>query len=273
MKRNKWKNAFSGGALWLFALLVIVPFLLVAWNSLKSKGEANLMNFAWPSEFHFENITYVWKKSNMLRAFFNSLLIAVVPVFFSTVFSAMATFALSRNRTRVNRVIYKAFILGLVLPINMLPTIRVLKTVGLMGSYAGIILLYSALLIPLAVFLYYSFISGIPRSLDEAALIDGAGGLRMFFSIVFPLLKPVTVTVVIMNFMNAWNDFLIPLYILNNSNKWGMILQVYNYYGLYQSNWNHVCAVVVLALLPVVIVYIIGQKYIISGMTAGSVKG
>ena len=95
----------------------------------------------------------------------------------------------------------------------------------------------------------------------------------MFFSIIFPLLKPVTVTVVVMNFMNAWNDFLIPLYILNNSNKWGMILQVYNYYGLYQSNWNYVCAVVVLALLPVVIVYIIGQKYIISGMTAGSVKG
>ena len=103
-------------------------------------------------------------------------------------------------------------------------------------------------------------------------MIDGASGMKLFFKIIFPLLKPVTITVVVLNFMSSWNDFQIPLYILNDSDKWGMIISVYSYFGTYISSWNLVFTVITLALIPVVTVYIIGQKYIISGMIAGAIK-
>ena len=121
--------------------------------------------------------------------------------------------------------------------------------------------------------MYYSFIKNIPKTLDEAALLDGANGFTLFFRIILPNLKPVTITVIVINFMYAWNDFLTPLYMLNNSNKWGMVQAVYNYYGFYQTDWSYICAVIMLTLIPVIVVYIFGQKYIISGMTAGAVKG
>lgn len=258
--------------IWLLSLVVLVPFFLVLINSLKTKAEANLMDFQLPMIFQWENYSYVFEKSNLIRAFFNSMLISSVSVFISTIFSALAAFVFSRNRNKINKVLYGILLLGLVLPLNMMPTIKVLKTIGLMGSYAGIILLFAALMIPLSVFLYYGFIKSIPKSLDEAALIDGASGLKLFFKIIFPLLKPVTITVVVLNFMSSWNDFQIPLYILNDSDKWGMILSVYSYFGTYISSWNLVFTVITLALIPVVAVYVIGQKYIISGMIAGAIK-
>jgi len=272
-KKTKTANIIIAIVMWILVLILLIPVFLIVWNSLKNKQEANLMNFALPSKLMFENYKIVWEKSNMLRAFFNSLLIATVPTVVSTISASMAAFVLSRHRTKVNKIIYAAFLLGLVLPIQMLAIMRILKTLDIMGGYLGIILVYSALTIPLAVFLYYSFITNIPRSLDEAAIIDGASGFRMFFDIIFPLLKPVTITVFVINFMNAWNDFVTPLYLLSDSKKWGMVMQVYNYYGMYQSNWNYVCTVIAQALLPIVILYIFGQRYIISGMTEGSVKG
>lgn len=258
---------------WVLSLAIILPFVLILINSFKTSAEADLMNLNLPASFKWENYITVAKSSNMLRAFFNSLLIASIPVAISTISTAMAAFAFSRRRSRFNNVLYSYILLGLILPLNMVPVIRVLKLFKIMGSYQGIILLYSALLIPLAAFLYYGFIASVPKSLDEAALIDGCGSVGLFFKIVLPLLKPVTITVVVVNFMNAWNDFILPLYILNDSKKWGMILTVYGYYGTYISQWNLVCTVIVLTLAPVLAVYVIGQKYIISGMTAGAVKG
>jgi len=274
---RKQKETFSNTALelimWLIGLIVLIPFVLIMVNSVKTKAEANLMNLWWPTEVHWENYKYVWENSHMLRAFFNSCIIAVFSVGISTIVSALAAFVYSRNRNRYNKFGYALFMIGLVLPVNMLPTIRVLKTLNLMGTYAGIILLYGALTAPLAVFLYYAFIDNIPRELDEAAMLDGASGFQLFFQVIFPLLKSVTITVVVLNFVNAWNDFLTPLYILNSSEKWGMILNVYNYYGIYNTEWQYICAVIAMTLLPVIVVYIFGQKYIISGMVAGAVKG
>ena len=274
LKKKKLIDRFGTGAiLWLVALVFLIPVLLIIWNSLKTRAEANLMNFAWPSAFHWENYTYVWENSDMLRSFGNSMLIASGSVAISTIAAALSAFALSRNSNKLHKGIHWLLMIGLVLPLNMLPTIRVLRSLHIYGSFLGIILLYSALLIPMAFFLYYSFIKNIPKTLDEAALLDGANGFTLFFRIILPNLKPVTITVIVINFMYAWNDFLTPLYMLNNSNKWGMVQAVYNYYGFYQTDWSYICAVIMLTLIPVIVVYIFGQKYIISGMTAGAVKG
>ena len=139
---------------------------------------------------------------------------------------------------------------------------------------AEIITLVMALLFFIAsIFLFYGFVSGIPKELDEAAVIDGAGACRVFFQVIFPLLKPAAVTVFMINFLNTWNDFTVPLYVLPDPDKAVIVQQVYNFYGTYTANWNLVSVTILFAILPVMVVYLIGQKFIISGMVAGAVKG
>ena len=142
-----------------------------------------------------------------------------------------------------------------------------------MNTRTGIVLLYTATQVPFNVFLIHSFVSKIPQEIDEAAIIDGATPLGLFVRVVLPLLKPVLVTVMVLTFLNTWNEFVMPLYFLGNSNKWPMTLAVYNFFGMYFKDWNLVCADIVLTSAPVILVYLLGQKYIVAGMTAGAIKG
>jgi raffinose/stachyose/melibiose transport system permease protein len=137
----------------------------------------------------------------------------------------------------------------------------------------GIIVLYAASHIPLNVFLIYAFIGSLPRALDEAAIMDGCSPLRLFTSIIYPLLTPVLVTASVLNLLDFWNEFLLPLYYLNRSIYWPMTEAIYNFFGQYQSDWSLVSADIVLTILPVIVIYLIAQRYIFSGWTAGAVKG
>ena len=150
---------------------------------------------------------------------------------------------------------------------------KVMQFTGLINSRTGIILLYTAIQTPFNVFLIHSFVGKIPNDIDEAAIVDGAGPLRLFMVVILPLLKPVLVTVMVLTFLNTWNEFVLPLYFLGNSSNWPMTLAVYNFFGMYAKDWNLVCADIVLTCLPVIVVYLLGQKYIVTGMTAGAVKG
>lgn len=165
------------------------------------------------------------------------------------------------------------FLLGLVAPINYIATVKVMQFFRIINTFTGAILLYTAQYIPFTVFLYQGFIVGVPKHLDEAALIDGCRGFRIYFSVILPLLKPVTITGVMLNFLNCWNDFIIPLYFLNSSRKWGMIMLMYNYFSQFKSSWNLVCASMLVNMAPIILIYLLGQKYLVSGMTAGAVKG
>jgi raffinose/stachyose/melibiose transport system permease protein len=258
---------------WILSLVVLVPFFLVLVNSLKDRAGANIMSLTVPSIFHWENYAIVVREGKLVQSFCNSLLIAALSTFVSVIFSAMAAFVLSRRRSRTNKGVYYFFLLGLAAPLNMITVIRSLQIFHLMNSYPGIILLYGALLMPFSIFLYYGFISSVPREMDESAMMDGCRGFNGFFLIVFPLLQPVTFTVAVINFMNAWNEFMIPLYVLNNSARWPMTLAIYNFYGRRVSDWNLVFADILITIVPVLAVYVVGQKYLVSGMTAGAVKG
>lgn len=259
--------------MWILTLLVLVPVFLVLLNSFKPTVEANSMNFAWPSSFHLDNYVKVIQGSHLFRSFLNSMLISTSTVILTSLTSSMSAFVLSRNRTRLNKAIYYIVLLGLVAPMNMVATFKIMQLLHLLNTMPGIILLYSAMFMPFSVFLYYGFIHGVPRALDEAAIIDGCSGRQLFGKVILPLLKPVTSTVLIINFLTSWNDFVIPLYYLNSSTKWGMIMAMYNYYGSFYSQWNNMCVVIVLTIVPILIVYLLGQKYIIAGMTSGAVKG
>ncbi len=259
--------------LWICTSVVFIPILVILFNSLKSQGEALAMRLTLPTEFHFENYAIVMEQANIGRALWNSLFISVSTVAISIVLGSMASYILARRRTKLNKKIYMYFLIGLIAPLNMVTAVLTLKQMHLMNSQIGLIFLYSALVLPFTVFLYYGFINTVPRELDEAAIIDGCRSFRLFGSIVFPLLKPVTVTVGILNFMNAWNDFITPFYIINSSAKMPMTTLVFSLFGQFQRSWNLVSAMMLLIILPIVIVYLLGQKYITAGMVAGAVKG
>ncbi|WP_246079358.1 carbohydrate ABC transporter permease [Paenibacillus piri] len=259
--------------MWLLALLILIPLFLVAINSLKTEAEADLMNLELPKQFMFDNYANVIKTGKMVQAYRNSLIISAGSTLVTSLFSAMGAFVLSRRRTKLNRLIYYYFIIGLIAPVNFIATIKVMQMTQLFNTFHGIILLYSALMIPFTVFLFYGFIQSVPKELDESAMMDGCRSLQLFFRIIFPLLLPVTITCVLINFMNAWNEFILPLYVFNKSDYYPVTLAVYSFYGTFISSWNLVCATIVLTTLPIVLVYIFGQRYLISGMTAGAVKG
>lgn len=259
--------------LWLASLLIIIPLAMIILNSFKDVTESAVMTLKLPTTWHPENYSEVLKDDKLVRSFFNSVILCVGSGGITIMVSSLAAFVLSRNRSRFNRFMYIVFLLGLVAPINYITTVKVLQALHLINTFIGAILLYTAQYIPFTIFIYYGFISSVPRELDEAAILDGCGSVKLFFQIIFPLLKPVTMTAVVINFLNCWNDFIVPLYFLNSSRKWGMVMLMYNYFSTYVSSWNLVCAVMIVNIIPIVLVYIFGQKYLISGMTAGATKG
>jgi raffinose/stachyose/melibiose transport system permease protein len=226
-----------------------------------------------PTTLQWSNFATVIEKGKLLTAFGNSVLYAVSATIIGITVSALAAYVLSRNRSRRNRIIYFFIIMGIAMPTNFVTLTRVMQLTQLINSQIGIILLYAAMQIPFSVFLIYAFIATLPRELDEAALIDGCSPRQLFFSVIYPLLTPVLVTLGVLNLLGIWNEFLMPLYYLNRSTSWPMTLAIYNFFGQYQSDWSLVSADVVLTILPVIIVYLMAQRFILSGMTAGAVKG
>jgi raffinose/stachyose/melibiose transport system permease protein len=141
------------------------------------------------------------------------------------------------------------------------------------NTQVGIVILYSAFKLPFAVFVIYAFLHTVPIEIDEAAILDGCAPRQLFWRVMVPLLRPAWITVGILTFLDLWSEFIMPLYFLSSSDKWPMTLAVYNFFGIYESSWNLVSADVVLTILPVLVVFVFGQRYIKSGMTVGAVKG
>jgi len=254
-------------------LLMMIPVYLVLSNSFKDSVGARTMNAALPESVHFENYSTVIERGKLGQSFLNSMLYASSASLISLIFASMAAYVLSRNKSQLNRFIYFFIVMGIAMPLNFFTLTKVMQISHLINTQAGIIILYAATQIPFNVFLIYGFIDAIPRELDEAAIIDGCGSIRLFSSVILPLLAPVIVTAGVLNFVGIWNDFLLPLYYLNNSAYWPMTLAVYNFFGQFQQDWNLVSADIVMTVIPVLVIYLLGQRFIVSGLTAGAVKG
>lgn len=231
----------------------------------------NLSLPSWPIQW--DNFIVVIEKGKLVTSFCNSLIYSAGSVILCVLFAALAAYVLSRNQTKINNFLYMFIVLGITLPVNYVALTKVLQFLHLNNTTGGIILLYTAMQLPFMTFLIHGFVAKVPTDLDEAAVIDGCGPFKLFFFVVFPMLKPAVATATVLTFLNTWNEFVSPLYFLNNSEKWPMTLSVYNFFGMYFKDWNLVCADILLTSLPVLIVYLLGQKYIVAGMTAGAVKG
>ncbi|HJB28531.1 MAG TPA: carbohydrate ABC transporter permease [Candidatus Blautia faecavium] len=256
----------------VLSFVILLPIYFIIINSLKTVEESRTLSFALPEVFQWGNYLEVIQAASLVRAFCNSMLMAGVSVIICVLTGAMASYVLSRRPTKLNNALYVYFFLGLIAPVNYVTTLFTLKFLHLQNTYVGIILEFATLGIPFLVFLYYGFYESIPRELDEAAVIDGCTPSQLFFRVVFPLLKPATITGLVLNFLGAWNDFVTPLYLLSDNEKLGMTNSIYNFFGEHFNDWNMIFADIALTVAPIVILYLCGQKYIVSG-TAGAVKG
>lgn len=263
------KNLFIA----VISLVILVPVFMIFINSFKDKRQSSSMGMELPEAWHFENYLTVIDKGKLVQSFLNSIGYSVFAVVISVLLAALAAFVLSRNRTRFNRFLYYVMIMGIAMPINFVALMKVMQFLQIINTRTGLVLLYAAIQIPFSVFLIYAFVGSLPVELDEASILDGCNSLQLFGLVILPLLKPVIITVFILNFLNTWNEFVLPLYFMNDSRSWPITLSVYSFFGRYSSDWHLVCADIVLICIPVVAVYLLGQRYIISGMTAGAVKG
>ena len=256
----------------LLCLIVVAPFYMVLINSFKTKAEASRMSLALPTKWMFSNYTEVIEKGKLVQGFLNSMIYASSATFIGVILCAMAAFVLCRRRSRFNNFIYYFVICGLFFPVNYVTLVRVFQSMNLTNTRLGIVITFTSAMIPFCVFTIRNFVISVPVEMDEAAVIDGAGPLSLFFRIIVPLLKPTLVTCFILQFMGVWSDFLTPLYLSSKSRLFPMTMAVYQFFGKNTSYWNYIFADIILTCLPVILVYLIGQKYIVSGMTSGAVK-
>jgi len=255
------------------SLFVVVPLAVMVLGSLKTSAQAVSFDLSLPSTWHPENYAFVVKNGEVVRAFLNSLLITVTSVALCMAVAAPGAYVVARRASRFTAWVYTVCLLGMVAPFQVVTTFVLLKGLGLIGSYAGVILVSVAGQLSWSLFLFTGFVRTVPREMEEAACIDGASPHRTFLTVIIPLLQPVLATNIVIVAMAVWNDLLLPLYFLNSPEKWTMPLTVYSFFGQYASNWNYVFADLVLTAVPIVILYLAAQKFIIEGMTSGAVKG
>jgi raffinose/stachyose/melibiose transport system permease protein len=258
------------------AVIFVTPFIFTFLMAVKTKKEASFLTFTWPGEWHFwSNLTDVVRTRDymLLRAFLNSTLITVGAVTMLVIFGAMVGYILQRRPSGWNKLIYACLLLGLMVPPAVVPTIWVLQGLGLFKTIHGMILIQVAYGLAFSVLLYRSFIGTIPRDLDEAALIDGAKPWQIFFKVILPLLKPVTVTLIVVQSIAIFNDFTNPLYYLPGKENVTVQLTLFNFQTQFQSQFNLLFMNILLVTIPPLLVFIFFNRQIVAGMTAGGVKG
>ena len=276
MKRKK-KLYLLGDILGILAAIIIfiVPFVFMLVNALKERREANLLSIGLPKETHWENFIEVFKANDyqILTAFKNSGLLVVGSVLILIVVGSMGGYVLQRRKDSVMGVMNSLIMAGLMVPAAILPTIWVLQRLHLYKTIGGMILVEVALQIPFTIMLFRGFMSSIPIELEEAGYMDGCSRWKIFTTIIFPLLKPVTSTVIILNAVTIFNDFTNPLYFLPGSENATVQLTLYNFMGQYSSSYNMLFADVILITIPMLLLFIFFNKRIVDGMVAGAVKG
>ena len=286
MKKNKMKSGVSGAYTvgtffsevfaWIVAIAIFVlPFIFVVLNSLKDRKGANKLSFTLPDVFHWENYIEVIKNNHfqVLKAFGNSALITLFSIIVLILCSSMAGYVLQRRRSKATKVSRKFLLVGLMMPVSILPTIWLLRSLNIYKTLFSMVMIETAINLPFTIMLYRGFMDTIPRELEEAALIDGCNRWTVFSKIVFPLLRPVTATVIILDAVTIFNDFTNPLYFYPGSENVTIQLTIYNYISKFQSSYNLLFADVILITVPMLVLFLIFNKRIISGMAAGAVKG
>ncbi|MET9250930.1 carbohydrate ABC transporter permease [Nonomuraea sp. NPDC003709] len=258
----------------LVVLSIGIPLWLVLVTAAKSRGEALTPDLSLPTEWHLlENLRQVWGDGEVLRASLGSLLVVVPSVIGVLLFGSMAAWILARRATRLNAVLYALAISGIVLPPAVVTVVLLLRQLGLAGSAVGMIGVYMGIYMSTVIFFVTGFVRTIPTSLEEAAQLDGASPMRVFWLVVLPLLRPVLATATILVCLYVWNDVFYAFFVIGGRLD-TLPLNLFRVAsaGLYLNNWHLIFAYVILMSLPLVVVFAVAQRKIISGITSGAVK-
>ena len=259
----------------LIGLLFLSPFYIMLVYAFKSRRDIMMTGLAFPQTLFLDNFVNAIKQTNLSRAFLNTSVATITMVLITILASSMAAYIISRKNTRFYNGIYFMFIAAIILPFQviMLPMYRVLLGIGLMNTLPGYILAKSALELGINVFLITSFVKTVPREMDEASFIDGASKMFTFWRIILPLLKPIIMTVVVLNALSLWNDLLAAQIILQSNSLRTLTLEQYSFISQFSTDLGKAFAAYMISITPIIILYFVLQKYVISGIVAGAVKG
>lgn len=269
-KRKKFVLAIIG---FMVSAFYLFPFYIMIINSFKTKRQLFLDTLGLPDTLNIDNFVLAWERLNFPKAFLNSLLITIGSIILILVFSAMAGWKLERTKSKTSTFIFFFFISAMLIPFQsvMLPLIRIMGKMNFLNM-PGLIFMYLGFGSSLSIFLYHGFIKSVPRSLDEAAIIDGCNDWKLFWYIIFPIMKPISVTVAILNATWIWNDYLLPSLVINKDKTHTIPLRIFFFFGEYTKQWNLAMAGLILAIIPVIIFYFFSQKHIIKSFVEGSIK-
>ncbi len=258
----------------ILALIWLFPFYIMVINSFKTKKELFTSTLAFPQVFVFDNYVKAFQALSFQVTLFNSLFITIVGVLVILIFASMAAYALQRTRTKMSGILFLIFLSAILIPFQvvMIPLVAFMAKLHLLLSRLGIIFIYLGFGASFAIFLCHGALQSIPTSLDEAATIDGCNPFQAFFLIILPMLKPIIVTVAILDTIWIWNDYLLPSLTINRDDLHTIPLKMFYFFGEYTKQWHLAMAGLTIAIIPVIIFYFIAQKQIIAGMTQGAVK-
>lgn len=271
---RKW--ALSAVAILVSIVVFVIPFAFIVLTAVKDRQQSADLNFAWPHQFRIvQNLVEVVKARDymLVIAFINSTVLTVASVAGMVILAAMAGFVLQRRKSRWNGVINFLVLSGLIIPPAVVPTIWVLQKLGLFKTLPGLILIEIAFGLSFCILLFRAFVATIPRELDEAAVIDGAGPLGLFFRVIFPLLRSVIVTVVVVQSVAVFNDFTNPLYFLPGDQNATVQLTLYNFNSQFSTQYNLLFMNILLITIPPLIMFLFFNRQIVAGMTSGAIKG
>jgi raffinose/stachyose/melibiose transport system permease protein len=255
--------------------LVGIPLYLAILTAAKPGVEAKQVSIQWPTHFaFFQNMWTVMTEGSGLQGFINSCLITIPTIFLVLLFGAMAAWVFARGRTRATRSLYYLSIAGILVPPSVITTVRVLKLIGVYGTQPGLVLFYCGSFMGLAIFLMTGFVRNIPYSIEEAAQIDGASTLQIFWSIILPALRPALLTTGVFLSLSIWNDFFYAYFLLPDPSNATLPLGLYNFESAnqYQLNWNLIFADAIFTSVPLLIVFMVAQRRIVAGLLGGSEK-
>jgi raffinose/stachyose/melibiose transport system permease protein len=278
MKVWKFLSKFwvDTAALIVIGTVFLIPFAFIILTASKTGAEAALFEFSWPSKFQLiENIreVIVFGDNRMVLATWNSILLTVFSVILLVLLSAPVAYVMQRRLNRVAMIASAIILAGLIIPPAVVPTIFLLQWLGIYKTLFSLIMIEVAIQMPFAVLVFRAFMASVPRELDEAATIDGASPLRIFFSVILPLLRPAIVTVVVITAVAVYNDFTLPLYFLPGSENVTVQLTLYSFISQFSSQWHLLFADVVVIMILPLIMFMFFQRQIVSGLTSGAVRG
>lgn len=274
MVNNRFKTVLFYIVSTILFLLFTFPFFLIVINSFKERVDIIRDPLALPESFSLSNYIEAFKAMDFLKALTNSLIVTIGSVALIIVFSSMLAYFLVRWKWKINGILFTILIAAMIIPFQslMIPFVSIYGGLELLDSKFMLMIFYLGFGLGLATFIYHGFIKSIPVELEEAAVIDGASRLQIFWRVVFPILKPVTVTVIILDVLWIWNDFLLPSLVLISESQRTIPLSTFTFFGTYTNNYGLAMSALVLAIIPIIVFFLLLQKHIIQGVVDGAIK-